>query len=228
MGKVKEGSYIPMKEKENLASTNQLIRFIRGDVKYEEFYDHPPQTGPNRKPMMIIYGACLLPGLLFILAGYLFLSRQLKFYQSQLTTITTNLKATRLKSLLPEDVEANKAFGRQQKRLYEDLLNEKLSMSCVLKELSYIIPADILLKKIFLKNSISPQLKEKKGDILSKKLLFEGSVIKGDINGDGDLSRFSAQLKQSPFFQKVQVTYQNELNSNFRHTLDFILTCDLL
>lgn len=217
-----------MKEKENLASTNQLIRFIRGDVKYEEFYDKPSQIESNRKPMLIIYGVSLLVGLLLILAGYLFLSRQLKFYQTQLTGITTNLKTAEIKSLLPEDVEADRAFGRQQKRLYEDLLNEKLSMTCILKELSYLIPANIFFKKVFLKNSISPELQEKKGGVLGKKLIFEGSVIKGDIYGDGDLPKFLAQLKQSPFFRKVQVTYQNELNSNFRHVLDFILTCDLL
>ena len=60
-----------MKEKENLASTNQLIRFIRGDVKYEEFYDQPPQieSKSNRKPMIIIYGVSLLAGFLLILAG---------------------------------------------------------------------------------------------------------------------------------------------------------------
>jgi len=216
-----------MKEKENLASTNQLIRFIRGDVKYEEFYDHPPQTESNRKPMMIIYGVSLVVGLLLILTGYLFLSRQLKLYQSQLTSITTNLKTAKIKSLLPEDVEADRAFGGQQKRLYKDLLNEKLSMTCILKELSYHIPANIFFKKIFLKNSISPELQEKKGGVLVKKLIFEGSVIKGDIYGDGDLPKFLAQLKQSPFFQKVHVYYQNNLNSNFRHVLDFILTCDL-
>jgi len=218
-----------MKEKENLASTNQLIRFIRGDVKYEEFYDQPPQieSKSNRNPMIIIYGVSLLAGLLLILAGYLFLSRQLKFYQSQLTGITTSLKTAEIKSLLPEDIEADKAFGGQQKKLYKDLLNEKRSMTCVLKELSYHIPANIFFKKIFLKNSISPELQEKKGGGLGKKLIFEGSVIKRDIYEDGDLPKFLAQLKQSPFFQKVQVNYRNELNSNFRHVLDFILTCDL-
>lgn len=215
-----------MKEKENLASTNQLIRFIRGDVKYEEFYDQPPQieSKSNRKPMIIIYGVSLLAGLLLILAAYLFLSRQLKFYQSQLTGITTSLKTAEIESLLPEDVEADKAFGEQQKKLYKDLLNEKLSMTCILKELSYHIPANIFFKKIFLKNSFSPELQE---GVLGKKLIFEGSVIKRDIYEDGDLPKFLAQLKQSPFFQKVQVNYQNELNSNFRHVLDFILTCDL-
>ena len=215
-----------MKEKGNLASTNQLIRFIRGDVKYEEFYDQPPQieSKSNRKPMIIIYGVSLLAGLLLILAGYLFLSRQLKFYQSQLTGTTTSLKTAEIKNLLPEDVEADKAFGGQQKKLYKDLLNEKLSMTCVLKELSYHIPANIFFKKIFLKNSFSPEVQE---GVLGKKLIFEGSVIKRDIYEDGDLPKFLAQLKQSPFFQKVQVNYQNELNSNFRHVLDFILTCDL-
>ena len=215
-----------MKEKGNLASTNQLIRFIRGDVKYEEFYDQPPQieSKSNRNPMIIIYGVSLLAGLLLILAGYLFLSRQLKFYQSQLTGITTSLKTAKIKSLLPEDIEADKAFGGQQKKLYKDLLNEKLSMTCVLKELSYHIPANIFFKKIFLKNSFSPELQE---GVLGKKLIFEGSVIKRDIYEDGDLPKFLAQLKQSPFFQEVQVNYQNELNSNFRHVLDFILICDL-
>ena len=216
-----------MKKKENLASTNQLIQFIRGDVKYEEFYDQPPQIERNRKPMMAIIGVSLILGLLFILAGYLYLSRQLKLYQSQLASINTTLKTARIESLLPEDVEAERVFERQQKKLYEDLLNEKLSMTCILKELSYILPANIFFRKIFLKNSISPELKEKKGAVLGKKLIFEGSVIKGEIYGEGNLPKFLAQLKQSLFFQKVQVTYQNELNSNFRRALDFILTCDL-
>ena len=216
-----------MKKKENLASTNQLIQFIRGDVEYEEFYDQPPQIERNKKPMMTIFGISLILGLLFILAGYLFLSRQLKLYQSQLTSINTTLKTERIESLLPENVEAERIFGRQQKELYEDLFNEKLSMTCILKELSYILPANIFFRKIFLKNSISPELQKKRGEALGKKLIFEGSAIKGDIYGEGNLPKFLAQLKQSPFFQKVQVTYQNELNSNFWRALDFILTCDL-
>ena len=219
-----------MKKKGNLAATNQLIRFIRGDVKYDEFYDQPSQIEikDDKKPIIIICGCSFLVGLFLILGGYLFLSRQLKIYQSQLKSTTTNLEATQIKSLLPEDFEAKKLFWGQQKRLYEDLLNEKLSMTCILKELSHLVPANIFFKKIFLKNVAPQKPREKKEGVLGKELIFEGSIIKSDSYGDNNFPKFLAQLNQSPFFQRVQVTYRNEITGNFRHGLDFILTCDLI
>ena len=66
-----------MKKKENLASTNQLIRFIRGDVKYDEFFEQPSQIENNRKPLIIFCSFSLLVATFILLAGYLILSRQL-------------------------------------------------------------------------------------------------------------------------------------------------------
>jgi Tfp pilus assembly protein PilN len=216
-----------MKKGESLAATNQLIRFIRGDVKGEEFYDQPSEEDDHKRPAIMSCGLSLLIGVLLISVGYLFLSRQLKHYQSQLETLAEGLETMRVKCISPEIFESKELFRLQQERLYQSLLGEKLSMTCILKGLTHFIPTDTCFKRVSLGNVISQGIQGREEESLPKRLVLEGMVLKGDAYGSDDFPKILAHLNSSSFFQNIQVTYQNEINTGSGQRLDFTLTCDL-
>lgn len=220
-------------KEENLTATSQLIRFIRGGVTCEEFYTRYPEAKTN--PVMVAHGFFLLAMLFLIVTGYLILSWQLKAGQSQLAqleVIYRNLEAAthsdskKIYSL--QELETRQAFWSKQEALYQDLMGEKLSMSCIFKELSHLIPGNVFFKRISLKDHHQPDNRAalfKAGEC--KDLVLVGTAIETDASGDGDFPTFLIRLNQSSFFQKVHVDSQKESDTDYGHGLDFILTCDL-
>jgi len=220
---------MPSQKEENLTATSQLIRFIRGGVSSEEFYTRYPQARTNDTSIWVSYGFFLLAGLFLIVTGYLILSWQLKAGQSQLAqleVIYQNLEAAKnddLKKIYSlQELETSKAFWSKQEALYQDLMGEKLSMSCIFKELSHLSPGNIFFKRISLKDYQQPDNSRRMPD-----LVFEGTAIKTDASVDGDFPTFLIRINQSSFFQKVHVDSQKESDTDYGHGLDFILTCDL-
>jgi hypothetical protein len=226
------------KHEENLSATSQLIRFIRGGVTCEEFYTLQPGVNTDQRAVMVTWSLAVLAGLFLILAGYLVLSRQLKadrYQLAQLVQLTQvpqmpssgafsgNRESAQAKTFSSQDLEARRAFWKKQEALYQELIGEKLSMNCVFKELSHLSPANVFFRKVSL---IDPQQPES-GRMLTKSLILEGTAIKTDTSADGDFPTFLTRLNQSSFFQKVQVSYQKEADTDYGHGLDFVLTCDL-
>jgi len=216
-----------MKKGESLAATNQLIRFIRGDVKCEEFYDQPSEEDDHKRSAIVSCGLSLLIGALLISLGCLFLSRQLSHYQSQCEALSQDLATMRAKCISTEIFESKELFRLQQERLYQDLLGEKLSIACVLKGLTHFVPRDTFFKRISLGNTIRQGIQGREEESLHKRLVLEGMVLKGDAYGSDDFPKILAHLNSSSFFQNIQVAYQNEINTGSGQRLDFTLTCDL-
>jgi hypothetical protein len=220
---------MPSLKEENLTATSQLIRFIRGGVTCEEFYTHYPQTKTNDTSVVVSYGFFLLAGFFLIVTGYLILSWQLKAAQSQLAqleVICRNLETARdddlEKTYSLQELETRQAFWSKQEALYQDLMGEKLSMSCIFKELSHLSPGNVFFKRISLKDHRQPDNGRRMPN-----LVLEGTAIKTDAFVDGDFPTFLSRINQSSFFQKVHVDSQKESDTDYGHGLDFILTCDL-
>ncbi|MEW6379354.1 MAG: hypothetical protein AB1611_07080 [bacterium] len=215
-----------MKQEENLSATNQLIRFIRGGVTCEEFYNQYPEVKPEGRSVMALYAFPALAGLMLILIGYLVLSWQLKAGQSQLDMLSRDLDAGAAGNLSPQDIEARQVFLAGQDALYQDLVGEKLSMSCMLKELSHLSPALVFFTRISLK-SLAP-VQSGNRSAAGKYLVLEGMAIQAEVSDrKGDFSAFLARLNQSSFFQKMHVNYQRETDTDYGHGLNFILTGNL-
>ncbi len=221
-------------KEENLTATSQLIRFIRGGVTCEEFYTRYPEAKTNDSSVMVAYGFFLLAMLFLIVTGYLILSWQLKAGQSQLAQVEViyrNLEAAthsdskKIYSL--QDLERRQAFWSKQEALYQDLMGEKLSMSCIFKELSHLIPGNVFFKRISLKDHHQPDNQKLFQSRRMPDLVLAGTAIETDASGDGDFPTFLIRLNQSSFFQKVHVDSQKESDTDYGHGLDFILTCDL-
>jgi len=224
---------ISSQKEETLTATSQLIRFIRGGVTCEEFYTRHPDTRNHYNTMMVACGFFLLAELFLIISGYLILSWQLKTAQSQLAQLETtcrNLESVQGKRYSPQELETRQAFWNKQESLYQDLIGEKLSMSCIFKELSHLIPGNVFFRRISLKSCQQPFNREfsQNRQMPGKSLVLEGTAIKADIAGDdGGFPAFLTRLNQSSFFQKVHVDSQKESDIDYGRGLDFILTCDL-
>ncbi|MEW5802972.1 MAG: PilN domain-containing protein [bacterium] len=215
-----------MRKEENLAATSQLLRFIRGGITCEEFYTRHPDMQPQQKSGMAWFVFPLLAGLALILIGYLIVSWQLKADQSQLAQLDMVYRDLEsVKNLSPQDIEARQAFWHKQEALYQDLIGEKLSMSCIFKELSHLCPPGIFFRRISLKEA--PPKQQDKKYLLERYLILEGRAIRIDASENGDFPTFLTRLNQSSFFQKVHVDSQTENDTDRDHGLDFILTCDL-
>ena len=194
----------------------------------------------NYNSVMLAFGFFLLAMLFLIVTGYLILSWQLKAGQSQLAqleVIYRNLEAAPLKIYSPQELETRQAFWNKQEALYQDLMGEKLSMSCIFKELSHLSPGNIFFKRISLKGNRAAFPKPgdraalpkqaNAGQMQGKDLVLEGTAIETDASGDGNFPTFLTRLNQSSFFQKVHVDSQKESDTDYGHGLDFVLTCAL-
>lgn len=213
-------------QEENLSATNQLIRFIRGGVTCEEFYNQCHEVKSKERSMMALYGFPALAGFVFILMGYLILSWQLKAGQSQLGMLTKDLDAGATRNLSSQDIKARQIFWTGQEALYQGLVGEKLSMSCMLKELSRLSPATIFFTRISLK-SMAP-VQSGNQSTADKYLVLEGTAIQANAPySNGDFSAFLTRLNQSSFFQKMHVNYQREKDTDYGQGRKFILTGNL-
>lgn len=222
-----------MKKGDQLVATNQLIRFIRGDVKGEDYYEHlPKEKEPEVGQSQSIYWYALLGSLILMAAVYLVIFWEAKKHQSHLEQLTKELDALQQQSIPLENLEVQKSFLQQQKQVYEGVIHLKLSVPCILKEMTHLVPEGVFFSRILVKNVLAyesnePEGKDKQEErAVYKQMVFEGTIDHSLETGKNKFSDFVAQLHQLPFFTKVQITYQHERETNREGICDFILTCD--
>ncbi|MCL6583990.1 MAG: hypothetical protein K6U11_10180 [bacterium] len=228
-----------MKQEENLTATNQLIRFIRGGVSCEEFYSQYPEVKSEEKPgrRLLMMGFLALAGVGLILVGYVLLSWQLRADRARLELLSKELEQTAAQLSSPQALEARKSFWSGQEALVRDLLGEKLSLSCLLKELSHLSPATVFFNRISLQSASSAAIQlgtsskigaSSQTEDSRRKLVLEGmSVQESASYPGGDFPAFLARLNQSSFFRHVQVNYQREADTDYGRGLSFSLIADL-
>lgn len=213
-----------MKSAENVTATSQLIRFIRGDVKCEEFYDSQSQDKQESKKLIIItIIICFFVSLSLFGGIYFFFSHQNEQYQSQLNILLKDLEHYKTNSSF-KDIEKKELFLSQQRALHENLLQDKFFFSCLLKELTHLIPSNIFFNKIFLSNDVN---QEHENQNYRQKLLLHGMMVKKEKNLSDSITELLKKINQSSFFEEVQVTYQNEFDSYDDLKVNFTLTCFL-